>query len=1134
VKHVWQHPEDPMSGKSMFRSLGELEKSPSFVSRLEREFPRGAAEFNREGDNNDSVSRRSFMRFMGASTALAGIGLSGCRRPVAKIVPYADSVEWMIPGKSVYYATAMPRLGGATPIIAKVHEGRPIHLQGNPLHPVSKGCADSFAVASILDFYDPERSRYFKKGRGDNAKTASAETFWEFLNGEKKKWSDNSGEGLAFLHGSNTSPTISRLANELYQKYSNSRFFEYEAVDRSGLDQATKTIFGDGSVARFQLNKAQRILSIGCDFLGVDRISDGATSDFSSGRKVDSFGKDEKIGPMNRLYCVEHQYTVTGGMADHRMPLKASEHLALLIEVAKKVSALTNDSALKSLVDGKKSNLSIDDKWNPWIDEAVKDLIENKGKSVVLAGTRCEEALHVLCLAINNALGSIGTESPLLIVEGMTSESENINDLAKAISDGQIKTLVISAESDPAYSAPADLKFEKLLDKVETVIHLGVRNLCASARSADWHVPGAHYLESWSDVRASDGTYSIIQPMIAPLFDGVSQIQFLLRLIDDEYGSEVTKDPTQLAVKTTLNQIVGSTSDNHWNTTLRNGFLKDSQYSVVEQSLNVSAAAEALSGVITDTLKDAIEIVFTTDSKVWDGRHINNGWLQEIPDPITSLTWDNAALLSIKTIKKLAEKEGLKWENKDLVVEDRAHLIEVEMDNGRKAYFPILPAFGHANNSISISLGYGQEGAGSIAGTPQGDSIWSYESDTGDTTGFNVYPLRDSTAPLHSTVKNVKLVTQEVELRPGFKTKNYPIAITQEHFAMEGRALYRDGTKEEFDKEYKKAIKAHKDDPEHEHLSSFQTRGMDSHIPPNQPVYRGQDIEELKKDKVQQWGMTVDLNLCNGCNACSIACQSENNIPIVGKDQVIIGREMHWLRMDRYFAQDQEKGEKDYEPVDEDLENPQFMPQPVSCSQCEAAPCETVCPVNATVHTEEGLNAMAYNRCIGTRYCANNCPLKARRFNFFDYNKRPLDELYKGPLSDQDKTGVAPSLKLQKNPNVTVRMRGVMEKCTYCVQRIQEAKINQKRIARDSDDVKVPDGALKVACQSACASDAIIFGDITDETSRVYKAKQSPRNYEMLKYLGLRQRTTYLARIKNPNMKMPNAKQVGTVSKKFH
>ena len=1136
VKHVWQHPEDPLAGKRMFRSLGELENSPSFVNKLEREFPLGAAEFNREG-KKDSVSRRSFMRYMGASTALAGIGLSGCRRPVAKIVPYADSVEWMVPGKSVYYATSMPRLGGSTPIIAKVHEGRPIHLQGNPLHPSSKGSTDSFAIASILDFYDPERSRSFKKGRGDKSQVVTSQEFWKFLGDKKKEWAGNNGEGLAFLHGSNTSPTLNRLANELYQKFSNTKFYQYEAINRSGLEDASITLFGEGSVARFQLDNAKRILSVGCDFLGTDRISDGATCEFSNGRKVESFEKDEKVGAMNRLYVVEHQYTVTGGMADHRMPLKSSEHISLLIEVASKVAELTGDDSLKSLIDGKKSNLSLDDKWKPWVEEAVKDLFENKGKSVVVTGTRCDEAAHLLCLAINNALGSIGSNNPVQIVKGMTSESESINDLAEAISNDQIKTLVISAESDPVYSAPADLNFDKLLENVDTVIHLGVRDLCATARSADWHVPAAHYLESWGDVRSSDGTYSIIQPMIAPLFDGVSEIEFLLRLTSEngENESVAPKDPSQIAVKSTLSTIVGGDSEDTWNTTLRNGFLNNSEYQISENDLNISSAKEIISLVKTDGGNDGYEIVFTTDNKVWDGRHINNGWLQEIPDPITSLTWDNAALLSVSTIKELAKKEGLNWENDDLVVEDKAHLIQVDMEDGSVSYFPILPAFGHAKNSISISLGYGQQNAGSIAGTPQGDSIWSYQSDTGETTGFNAYPLRKSDSLLHSKVKDIKLVTDEVELRPGFKTKTYPIAITQEHFLMEGRALYRDGTKEEYEKEVKKAEKAHKAHPDHEHLSSFQTRGMDSHIPTNQPVYRGQDFEALKEDKVQQWGMTIDLNQCNGCNACTIACQSENNIPIVGKDQVIIGREMHWLRMDRYFAPNMEKDEHDhYTSSDEDFENPQFMPQPVACSQCEAAPCETVCPVNATVHTEEGLNAMAYNRCIGTRYCANNCPIKARRFNFFDYNKRPLDQFYKGPLSDKDKTGVAPSLKLQKNPNVTVRMRGVMEKCTYCVQRIQEAKINQKRIARDSDDVKVPDGAIKVACQSACASDAIIFGDITDETSKVFKAKQSPRNYEMLKYLGLRQRTTYLAKIKNPNLKMPDAKQVGTVSKKFH
>ncbi len=1160
MKHIWQHPEDPLEGKRMFRSLGELEHTPSFVSKLEREFPRGAAEFNRE-DGEDSVSRRSFMKYMGASTALAGIGLSGCRRPVAKILPYADSVEWMVPGKAVYYATAMPRLGGATPLIAKVYEGRPIHLMGNPLHPGSSGCADSFAIASILDFYDPERSRSYKRGRGSNSKVVDAEEFWKHIDSSKKKWFENNGDGLAFLHGSNTSPTLNRLANQVYESLPKSGFYEYEAVNRNGMDEAAATLFGKGSSARYRLDKAQRILTLGCDFLGVDRISDGATSEFSRGRKVESITGAEKVGPMNRLYSVEHQYTITGGMADHRMPLRVSQHLPLLIEIAKKVAALTGDKDLKLLVDQKKSNLSIDNKWRLWIDEAIKDLFENKGKSLVVAGNRYEESVHVLCLAINIALGNIGSDSPVQIVESVPSESGSINELAEAITNGHVNTLIISAECDPVYSAPSELKFEELLKKVETVIHLGVRDLCATARAADWHVPGAHFLESWSDVRASDGTYSVVQPMIAPLFDGVSEIEFLVRLVSDDDidsdedgysdGGEIAvgtdpndenskptkgKDPSQLAVKLTHSVIAGNEAENTWNTTLRNGFLKDSQYKVLEFEPNYAAANDVISEIILDSSDDSFEIVFTTDSKVWDGRHINNGWLQEIPDPITSLTWDNAALVGISTIKKLAKAKGFDWSNKDLVIEDKAHLIKVVMDDGRFSYFPLLPAYGHARDSISISLGYGQQGAGSIAGTPQSDSIWSYESDTGDTTGFNVYPLRDSSTEYFSRIKSVELVTDEVELRPGLKTKTYPIAITQEHFLMEGRALFRDGTKEEFDKEYKKAKKIHDTEhSNHEHLSSFQTRGMDSHIPPNQAVYRGQDIKKLSDDKVQQWGMTVDLNLCNGCNACNIACQSENNIPIVGKDQVIVGREMHWLRMDRYFAPDMEKDDHDhYHSVDEELENPQFMPLPVSCSQCEAAPCETVCPVNATVHTEEGLNAMAYNRCIGTRYCANNCPLKARRFNFFDYNKRPLDQLYKGPLSDEGKTGVAPSLKLQKNPNVTVRMRGVMEKCTYCVQRIQEAKINQKRIARDSNDVKVPDGALKVACQAACTSDAIIFGDITDKNSRVYKAKKSIRNYETLKYLGLRQRTTYLARIKNPNLKMPGAKQIGTVSKKFH
>ncbi|MDE0570477.1 MAG: TAT-variant-translocated molybdopterin oxidoreductase [Verrucomicrobiales bacterium] len=1118
MKHVWKHPEDSLAGKRMFRSLSELEQSPAFVNRLEREFPQGAAELSRE-DDEDSLSRRSFMRFMGASTALAGIGLASCRRPVGKILPYADSVEWMVPGKAVYYATAMPRLGGATPIIAKVHEGRPIHLQGNALHPGSLGSTDQFAIASILDFYDPERSRSYRKGRGDS-KTIEADEFWSFVSEKKKEWAGSKGNGLAFLHGASTSPTRARVADLIYQQLPEVSFYEYEAVDNKSLKNATISLFGKENHVRYQIDKAHRILSIGSDFMGVDRVSDSAASDFSMGRKVDHIEGEEKPGPMNRLYVAEHQYTVTGGMADHRLPVKVSEQSALVNEVAKQVAELTGDARLKSLT----GERQVSDAIKTWTEGAVKDLYENKGKSLVLAGNRQDEEVHALCLAINNALGNIGSDKAIDIVTGSHPESGTISELAQAIDDGKISTLVISAESDPAYSAPSDLKFDELLSKVETVIHLGVRNLCASARASDWHVPGAHFLESWGDVRASDGTYSVIQPMIAPLFDGVSEIAFLLKLLSDKEPAAGT-DPAQEAVKETFKVIAGVDSESLWNTTLRNGFLRDSKYPSANPELNYDSAKGMIGDNVTDS--DGYEIVFTTDNKVWDGRHINNGWLQEVPDPITSLTWDNAALVGISTLKKLAKDKGLNWKNKDLVIEDKAHLIKV-VSEGEDHYFPVLPAYGHAKNSISVSIGYGQESAGSIAGTPQ-----SSGEDTGNTTGFNVYPLRGTGSLLFATGVKVELVTDKVELREGYNTNTYPIALTQEHFLMEGRALYRDGTKKEFDEESVKSKKAQAEHPGEEHASSFQSRGMDSHIPPEQAIYRGQNVKDLIDDGVQQWGMSIDLNLCNGCNACTIACQSENNIPIVGKDQVIIGREMHWVRMDRYFAPNTDSQGK-FDEEEEDFENVQLLPQPVACTQCEAAPCETVCPVNATVHTEEGLNAMAYNRCIGTRYCANNCPYKARRFNFFDYNKRPLDQLYKGPLSDEDKTGVAPSLKLQKNPNVTVRMRGVMEKCTYCVQRIQEAKIDQKRKARDSDDVKVPDGKIKVACQVACTADAIVFGDISDPESRVSKVKQSPRNYEMLKYLGLRARTTYLARIKNPNMKMPDADQVGTVSKKIH
>ena len=1102
----------------MFRSLAELHGTAEYQKRLEREFPRGAAELERRGED-DSVSRRRFMRLMGASTALAGLGMAACRRPVGKILPYAGSVEWMVPGKAVYYATTMPRASGATPVVAKIHEGRPTHLQGNPLHPAANGAADHFAVASILDLYDPERSSSYKKAN----KPASYNEFRSFFSEKKKQFVDSAGEGLAFLHGAGTSPTRQSLAVKIQEKLPKAKFYQYEAVDRDGLETATAKIYGPRKQLLFKIGKADRILSIGCDFLGVDHIADDATGAFSARRNVEG---ETDAASMNRLYVLEHQYTVTGGMADHRHPVKVGDMPVLTAQIAAKVGELAGDKGLITLA-SKLDKGASSSSATAWVEGVAKDLFSARGKGLVVAGSRLNAGVHALVIAMNVALGNVGEEQPVQVVVTELQKSGNITDLAGAMKAGEVSTLVISAESDPVYSAPADLGFAALLNKVETTIHLGVRDLCASAHAADWHVPGAHYLESWGDVRAADGTYSVVQPMIAPLYDGVSEISFLADLLSDKEPVE-KEDVGLSAVKETFAGIIGNSGEKQWNTLLRNGFLKDSAYKSTAQDMDREAAGQLVDSLQAGTA--GIELVFTTDNKVWDGRYINNGWLQELPDPITSLVWDNAALLSFATIKELARKAGKEWSNKDLVIEDKAHLLKIKA-GGVERYFPILPAPGHAKDCVSISMGYGQANAGTVAGTPQSDSnIWPMQSeDNVDSTGFDVFALRTSGTTLLAEDIEIELVTEEVDLREGYSTKTYPIAVTQEHFMMEGRALYRDGTIKELEHE-----REHYDPAHPEHASAFQKRGMDAHIPPNHSVYRGQDLNP-EGHKSQQWAMAIDLNLCNGCNACTIACQSENNIPIVGKDQVIIGREMHWIRMDRYFAPDMKEDDHGHWDIaDEDLENPQLMPQPVACTQCEAAPCETVCPVNATVHTEEGLNAMAYNRCIGTRYCANNCPYKARRFNFFDYNKRPLDQLYRGPLSDEDKTGVAPSLQLQKNPNVTVRMRGVMEKCTYCVQRIQEAKINQKRIARDSDDTRVPDGVIKVACQSACSGNAITFGDLSDKDSQINKAKASPRNYEMLKYLGLRERTTYLARIKNPNMDMPGAEQIGTVSKHFH
>ena len=636
------------------------------------------------------------------------------------------------------------------------------------------------------------------------------------------------------------------------------------------------------------------------------------------------------------------------------------------------------------------------------------------------------------------------------------------------------------------------------------MIHHGTR-VNATDKAASLHLPGTHYLESWGDTRTANGVYSIVQPMIQPLYNGVSENEIYLALLGKKAfvaakpdpkapAAAPSEDPAYEAVRETFASVAGGMDEVKWNYTLRDGFLKDSVAAKGDAFKASAVAALVGKAKATEAPSDkSLEVVLVPDSSLWDGRFVNNGWLQEAPDPVTKLTWDNAALIGSVTYRGLnlkAQKEGL------------APMVKITVGD-KSIVLPALEAPGHVANSITIQLGYGQEVTGFV----------------GKGTGFNGYSIL-------SNAGEYVLTGAKIEATGEF----YQLAITQEFDNMVGRALYREGVKGDTD-------------------NFAQITGIDSHIPESVSLYGGQFGEKKNYDPKagdegfdfknrHQWGMSIDLSKCTGCTVCLIACQSENNIPIVGKDQVQKGRVMHWIRMDRYFATP-EKTDVDIPLELDHLETAEMVTQPVACQQCESAPCETVCPVNATVHTEEGLNSMAYNRCIGTRYCANNCPYTARRFNWFDYNKRPLDELYRGPLSTPEKTGVKESIKLQKNPNVTVRMRGVIEKCTYCVQRLESAKIKQMTLQRDSKNFRIPTDSVKSACQQACPTGAIEFGDIADKNSKVFKVKGdgshenpgSPRNYQLLKYINTRPRTSYLARIRNVNPAMPGAAGIAKWSK---
>jgi MoCo/4Fe-4S cofactor protein with predicted Tat translocation signal len=973
---------DPaVQGKSYWRSLNALADKPEFRQWVTREFPEGA------GEMLDGQSRRNVLKLMAASFGLAG--LTACRRPVEKILPAAKGVENYIPGQAYHYATAMPFGGTVSPLLVETHDGRPTKIEGNPDHPYSLGAASAFAQASILNLYDPDRS----SGVLRDGREAKWEEFAGFAADHFGK--AGAGEGLRFLSERVVSPSLAAVRAHALAKWPAAKWVEYEPVNDDNALEGARLTFGQALVAHPDFSKAKVVVSLEADFLGLDANTVLPVKQFASGRRVD--------GPhsaMSRLYAMEANFTLTGAMADHRLRVKSSEVQGLAVELARALGALP--AGLNVLNEG--------DKRQKFIAALAKDLKAHAGASLVVAGRRQPAVVHALAHLMNQALGNTGQTVTFTKAETGAASLGGFAALAGEMSRGEVKTLVVLG-GNPVYNAPSNFQFEANLKKVAVSIHVGLEQ-DETAAQANWHVPEAHYLETWGDGRAPNGAVSIQQPMIEPLYGSKSSAELLALLAG--YKHQRAYD---IVRNYWLDQWPAAAREKTWREALHNGMVAGPAAEEVKPgAVNAAAISTALAQSGT-AAGQGIEVGFYPSYTVYDGRFVNNGWLQECPEPITKQVWGNAALVSPATAGRL------NLANNDV--------IKLERD-GVADEFAVMIQPGHADDAVSLTLGYGRQKCGRV----------------GRNVGYNVYPLRTSDGLWFQGGWNLTKTGARFEL-----------ATTQEHHSMEGRPLVREATLEEF--------KKHPDFVEHA-----------VHVPELDSIYG-----DWVYDKGYQWGMAIDLNACIGCNACMVACQSENNIPIVGKKEVMRGREMHWIRLDRYY--------------NGSVEDPELVYQGVACQQCENAPCENVCPVAATAHSPEGLNDMAYNRCVGTRYCANNCPYKVRRFNFLNYHKE-----------------ITEVEKMVHNPDVSVRMRGVMEKCNYCVQRIQETKIKAKAEGRRNG---IKDGEIVTACQQTCPADAIVFGNINDPESRVTKLKKQERNYAMLAELAVKPRTTYLAKLRNPN-----------------
>jgi MoCo/4Fe-4S cofactor protein with predicted Tat translocation signal len=980
------HDAAEKTGPEYWRSLEELAGSEEFQTALHREFPKGASEWV------DSVSRRGFLKVMGASLGLAGLtATTGCvRLPLEPIVPYVRQPEGFIPGRPMYYATASTLGGYASPLLVESHLGRPTKVEGNDLHPASLGGTDIFAQASLLGLYDPDRSQTIMS-MGD---VRSWGAFLSAIRGPLSAQKALQGAGIRILTPTISSPTLADQLRNFLKIYPQAKWHVYEPINRDNVLEGAKLAFGQPVETRYDFSKADVIVSLDADFLyagfpGNTRY----IRDFAKRRNPDS-------GKMNRLYVIESTPSSTGAKADHRAPMQA----AGIVEFADSLSRIVAGG--DHLVTGPTGPTG-------FYEALWKDVTGHQGAILVVAGDHMPPSVHAAAHLLNQHLGGIGKtvfySDP--VDANPVNQTESLKDLVADMRGGKVDLLIILG-GNPAYDAPADLNFADALksNKIPVRVHYGLYQN-ETAELCQWHVNATHELEAWGDARAYDGTVSIIQPLIAPLYNGKSALEFVALLSGqaDATGYDLTRAYWQ-------KQHAGVDFEQFWRKSLHDGWIEGTAFA----PKSVSAKSAAASSESKPADPNAIELNIRRDSTIYDGQFSNNGWLQELPKPMNKLTWDNAIQIGPAMAKRL-----------NLATED---VVELEL-NGNKVTGPVWIQAGHPDNSVTITLGYGRKRAGRV-GTAQ---------------GFDAYALRTTAAPWIAT---------GVKIRKTGDT--YKLASTQGMQSMDTpdgahRPLVRETTLEEYKKEPNFA--------------------QEEEPPKDLTLYQPYPYD--KEDYA--WGMSIDLNSCVGCNNCMLACQSENNIAVVGKEQVVIGRHMHWIRVDAYY-----QGDRD---------NPKAFFQPVPCMQCENAPCEVVCPVGATNHTTEGLNDMVYNRCVGTRYCSNNCPYKVRRFNF---------------LLFQD--WETPQYKMMRNPDVSVRSRGVMEKCTYCVQRINEHRIDAER-----EDRKINDAELQTACQQSCPAGAIIFGNINDPNSKVSKLKAQSRNYSLLGELNTRPRTTYLAEIRNPN-----------------